>query len=64
MRLAAITPADVKGYAAEVASRGVAPNTVRLALSPVKALLADAFEEGLIRSNPDSGGSDVARVRW
>jgi integrase len=60
MRLTAIEPRDVKEYAAEVASRkvgdrGVKPNTVRLALAPVKALLATAVEEGLIRSNPAAG---------
>ena len=31
------------------------PNTVRLALAPVKAMLATAVEEGLIRSNPAAG---------
>jgi integrase len=55
MQLAAIEPADVKRYAQAVAARGVAPNTVRLALAPVKALLATAVEEGLIRSNPSAG---------
>jgi len=55
MRLAEIEPRDVKDYAAKVASRGVAAGTVRLALAPVKALLATAVEEGLIRSNPSAG---------
>lgn len=55
MPLAAIRPQDVKGYAVEVARRGVARNTVRLAVAPVKALLATAHEEGLIRSNPAAG---------
>jgi integrase len=55
MRLVEIEPRDVKGYAAEVARRGVKPSTVRLLLAPVKALLATAVEEGLIRSNPSAG---------
>ena len=55
MRLAEIEPRDVKRSAAHVASRGVSPNTVRLALAPVKALLATAVEEGLIRANPAAG---------
>ncbi len=60
MRLPEIEPRDVKEYAAEVASRKVgdrlvSTNTVRLALAPVKALLATAVEEGLIRSNPSVG---------
>lgn len=53
--LAAIRPQDVKAYAAKVAARGVARNTVRLALAPVKAMLATAHEEGVIRSNPAAG---------
>ncbi len=53
--LAAIRPQDVKGYAAKVAATGKARNTVRLAVAPVKALLATAHEEGLIRSNPAAG---------
>jgi integrase len=60
MRLVEIEPRDVKEYAAETAARKVRgrpvrANTVRLALAPVKALLATAVEEGLIRSNPSSG---------
>src|SRR4051794_40847183 len=55
MRLAEIEPRDVKEYAASVAARGVTANTVRIALAPVKALLATAVEEGLIRSNPSAG---------
>jgi integrase len=55
MPLAAIRPQDIKQYAAQVAARGVARNTVRLAVAPVKALLATAHEEGVIRSNPAAG---------
>jgi integrase len=55
MRLAEIEPRDVKRYAAEVAGRGVARDTVRLAVAPLRALLATAVEEGLIRSNPAAG---------
>ena len=55
MPLSAIRAQDVKAYAAEVAARGAARNTVRLAIAPVKALLATAAEEGLIRSNPAAG---------
>jgi integrase len=55
MRLAEIEPRDVKRYATAVGARGVSANTVRLALAPVKALLATAVEDGLIRSNPAAG---------
>ena len=55
MRLSEIELRDVKEYATQLARRGLAPNTVRLAVAPVRALLATAVEEGVIRSNPASG---------
>src|SRR5438045_1573843 len=54
-RLAEIEPRDLRAYAAEIAKSGVARDTIRLALAPVKALLATASEDGLIRSNPAAG---------
>jgi integrase len=54
-RLSEIRPSDVKRYAAEVAGRGVSRDTVRLALAPVKALLATAVEDDLLDSNPAAG---------
>ncbi len=55
MRLTEIEPRDIKTYATTIASTGLARDTVRLALAPVKAMLATAVEEGLIRSNPSAG---------
>lgn len=55
MPLAAIEPQHVKQFAAHVSSRGVAANTVRLALAPVKALFTTAVEEGILRYNPTAG---------
>jgi integrase len=55
MRLQDVRPLDLKEFAAHVAGRGVKPNTVRLALAPVKALFATAFEEGTLRMNPAAG---------
>ena len=55
MTLAAIEPRDVKRYAAGLAARGLAPGSVRNLLAPVRALLADAHEDGLIRGNPAAG---------
>ena len=49
-----ITPADVKAFAAHVAC-GRGRNTVRLALAPLRAMLADAAESGDIRQNPARG---------
>jgi integrase len=55
MRLAEIEPRDVKAFVAEIGKRGISQNTVRLGLAPVRALLATALEEGLIRTNPAAG---------
>jgi integrase len=55
MQLVAIEPRDVKRFAAELSSRGLAPASVRKAVAPVRALLATAFEESLIRTNPAAG---------
>jgi integrase len=55
MLLAEVEPQDVKEFARWVEQKGVKPDTVRLALAPVKALFATAFEEGLIRVNPAAG---------
>jgi integrase len=60
--LAAIEPRDVKAYAAALAARGLAPASVRNALAPVRALLATAFEDGLIRGNPAAALRVAQRV--
>lgn len=53
--LAKIRQSHLNDLAARVASRGVAPATVRATLAPVKALLADALAAGDIRVNPAAG---------
>ena len=55
MRLSEIEARDLDALASHIAARGVKPNTVRLALAPVKALLATAHQRGEIRSNPAAG---------
>jgi integrase len=55
MRLTEIGPAVVKRYAQHVAEKGVGYNSVRLAVAPVRAMLATAVEDGLLRSNPARG---------
>ena len=62
LRLSEVEPRDVKALAAHVAARGVSPNTVRLALAPVRLLFATAVEEGLLRSNPTLGVRVAART--
>jgi integrase len=55
MPLGQIEPRDLREYARELEQRGLAPNTVRLAIAPVRALLASAVEDGDLRSNPAAG---------
>jgi integrase len=55
MRLGEIEPRHVKAFAGALGARGLAPLTVRNALTPLRALFATAVEEGLIRSNPCVG---------
>lgn len=52
MLLAHIEPRDVKRYAQAVADKGLSPDGVRNAVAPVKAMLATAFEDSVIRTNP------------
>jgi integrase len=61
-RLADVGPRDVKRLAAELRAKGLSENSVRLALAPLRAMLADAFEEETIRRNPAAGVS-VAKPR-
>jgi integrase len=55
LRLAEIEPRDLRAYATELHRLGLARNTIRLRLAPVKALLATAAEDGMIRANPAAG---------
>ena len=62
-RLAELTPQDIKRLAGRLA-RTHKPSSVRRTLSPLRALLADAAEEGVIRVSPFSNvrlPSDTAR---
>ena len=56
LRLGEIEPRHVKQLAALVSDGGRRkPRTVKLAIAPLRALLATAVEDGLIRSNPAAG---------
>ena len=55
MRLAEIEPSHIKSFLHKLARKGLAASTIRNALAPVRAMLADAAEDGLIRSNPAAG---------
>lgn len=54
-RDAAIEPSTVKCFLVHLAEEGYAAGTIRNALAPVRATLADAAEDGIIRSNPAAG---------
>ena len=51
-KLAALEPRDVKSLLARIEKKGLSSGTVRNAMTALKAMLATAEEEGLIRSNP------------
>src|ERR1700694_3733272 len=55
LRLGEIDAARLERYAAGIAARGLSPNTVRMALAPVRALLATGREEGLLPRTPAAG---------
>jgi hypothetical protein len=55
MRLSEIEPRHVKEWLTKLADDGLAAGTLRNCLAPVRAMLADAAEDGIIRSNPAAG---------
>jgi integrase len=54
-KLGEIEPPDVKAFARSLEETGAPRSTTRKRLAPLGALLATAFEDGLIRSNPSLG---------
>lgn len=53
--LAAVTRSQVKAYVAERAAEGLAANTIRNHLAPLRALFASAVDDELVRANPAAG---------
>jgi len=53
--LAEIEPRDIKRFITSLIEQGLSRNSVRRRLAPLRALLATAVEDGLIRSNPALG---------
>ena len=53
--LTEIDPPAIKRYAKHLVDTGMADETVRRYMSPLKACLATAMEDSLIRSNPSAG---------
>jgi integrase len=52
MPLRDVRPADVRAFAKAVEAKGLSANTVRLALAPLKAMFAQAVEDGDLTANP------------
>ena len=55
MKLAEIEPQHIKQWLLHLADQQLAPATIRTMFAPLRAMLADAAEDGLIRSNPAAG---------
>lgn len=55
IRLAEIEPQHIKRWLHSLADKGLAAGTIRNVFAPVRAMLADAAEDGLIRANPAAG---------
>jgi len=54
-RLVEIEPREIKRFIASLLEQGLRSSSVRRRLAPLRALLATAVEDGLIRSNPAAG---------
>jgi len=55
LKLDDVAPTDLRQFIAELASQGLAPATVRRYFSPLRAMLATAYEDGLTSRNPAAG---------
>jgi integrase len=52
MRMCEVDPETIRSYAAKEARAGLARNTVRLRLAPVRIMFRQAVEDGVLRFNP------------
>jgi hypothetical protein len=59
--LAAVTRSQLKAYAAERAAEGLSANTIRNDLAPLRALLASAVDDELLRANVAARLARVSR---
>jgi len=63
LQLSEVAPSHIKQLASQLADEGLANNTVRLRIAPLRAMLATAVEDGFIRANPAAGFRNVYGVR-
>ena len=52
LKLTAITRDSVKSFAADLNARGLARNTIRLAVASLRVVLSAAVEDGILSANP------------
>ncbi len=62
-RLAEIEPADVRAFVQRLEGAGLAPSSVRKYIAPLRAMFAQAVEDGDLRTNPASGVRVASRRR-
>jgi integrase len=55
LRLDELAPSDLRAFIAHLAERGLAPASVRRHFAPLRAMLATAYEDGLLTRNPAQG---------
>jgi len=60
-RIEHIDPPLVREYIADLAGKGMAPSSVRRHFAPVRALLATAYDDGLLTRNPAAGVRVIVR---
>jgi integrase len=60
-RLGEITAPDIRDYIAMLIDRGLSSRTVRRYLAPLRAMLAQAVDDGHVRINPTAGVRVVIR---
>jgi integrase len=51
-KLADVRPPDVRAYVKHMQKEGVSSSSIRKHMAPLKAMFAEAYEDGLIASNP------------
>jgi integrase len=54
-RIAEVEPRDVREFVRHLEGRGLGPASVRKVLAPLKAMYAEALDDGAVRSNPTAG---------
>ena len=51
-KISAITRDEIKDFMSDLAEKGFAKNTIRLAVATLRVVLSSAVEDGILASNP------------